>query len=127
MADTPEPYQPEPSPIAAGLTGRCPRCNARTLFDGWIRFADRCDVCGLDFSSFNVGDGAAAFLTLILGALVAAMAITVELAFSPPFWVHIILWPPITLALILGSLRGSKGVLLALEYRNAAREGRISK
>ena len=127
MADTPEPSPPEPSPIAAGLTGRCPRCNARTLFDGWIRFADRCDVCGLDFSSFNVGDGAAAFLTLILGALVAAMAITVELVFSPPFWVHIILWPPITLALILGSLRGSKGILLALEYRNAAREGRISK
>ena len=122
MADT-----PEPPPILAGLTGRCPRCNARTLFSGWINFADRCSNCGLDFSSFNVGDGAAAFLTLILGALVAAMAITVELVFSPPFWVHIILWPPITLALILGSLRGSKGVLLALEYRNAAREGRIAK
>jgi len=122
MADT-----PEPPPIVAGLTGRCPRCDAHTLFSGWIRFADRCTSCGLDFTTFNVGDGAAAFLTLIIGALVAAMAITVELLFSPPFWVHALLWPPITLALIFGSLRGSKGVLLALEYRNAAREGRISK
>lgn len=127
MADTPEPSPPEPSPIAAGLTGRCPRCNERTLFDGWLKFADRCDVCGLDFSSFNVGDGAAAFLTLIVGGLVAAMAITVELVFSPPFWVHALLWPPVALALIVGSLRGTKGILLALEYRNAAREGRISK
>jgi len=118
---------PEPPPIKAGLTGHCPRCDARTLFSGWIKFADRCDACGLDFSAFNVGDGPAAFLTLILGAIVAAMAITVELTFSPPFWVHLILWPPITLALIVGSLRGGKGVLLALEYRNAAREGRISK
>jgi uncharacterized protein (DUF983 family) len=116
-----------PPPLRAGLTGRCPRCNERTLFAGWIKFADRCDNCGLDFSAFNVGDGPAAFLTLIIGALVAAMAITVELVFSPPAWVHIILWPPITLALILGSLRASKGILLALEYRNAAREGRISK
>jgi uncharacterized protein (DUF983 family) len=36
------------------------------------------------------------------------------------------LWPPITLALIVASLRASKGVLLVLEYRNAAREGRIN-
>ena len=122
MADT-----PEPPPILAGLTGRCPRCNAHTLFASWIRFADRCTNCGLDFTTFNVGDGAAAFLTLIIGALVAAMAITLELLFSPPFWVHALLWPPITLGLIFGSLRGSKGILLALEYRNAAREGRISK
>ena len=115
-----------PPPIAAGLKGCCPRCGARTLFAGLIKFADRCGNCGLDFSAFNVGDGPAAFLTLILGALVAAMAITVELVFSPPFWVHILLWPPITLALILASLRASKGVLLVLEYKNAAREGRIS-
>jgi uncharacterized protein (DUF983 family) len=117
----------QPHPIRAGLTGCCPRCGARTLFSGWIKFAASCSSCGLDFTTFNVGDGPAAFLTLILGAVVAAMAITVELVFSPPFWVHLILWPPITLGLILGSLRVSKGVLLALEYRNAAREGRISK
>jgi uncharacterized protein (DUF983 family) len=115
-----------PSPIAAGLKGCCPRCGARTLFAGWIKFADRCPQCDLDFSTFNVGDGPAAFLTLILGGMVAAMAIMVELTFSPPFWVHILLWPPITLALIVASLRASKGVLLVLEYRNAAREGRIN-
>jgi uncharacterized protein (DUF983 family) len=115
-----------PPPVAAGLKGCCPRCGARTLFVGWIKFADRCSNCGLDFDAFNVGDGPAAFLTLILGALVAGMAIAVELIFSPPFWVHLILWPPVTLALIVGSLRACKGVLLALEYRNAAREGRIS-
>jgi uncharacterized protein (DUF983 family) len=96
------------------------------LFAGWIRFADRCSACGLDFATFNVGDGPAAFLTLIIGGLVAALAITVELIFSPPFWVHALLWPPVTLALIIVSLRIGKGVLLALEYRNAAREGRIS-
>ncbi len=82
--------------------------------------------CGLDYTQFNVGDGPAAFLTLILGGIVAASAIVVELTFSPPFWVHLLLWPPITLALIVVSLRASKAVLLALEYRNAARECRVS-
>lgn len=114
-----------PPPIRAGLTGHCPRCDARTLFAGWVKFADRCPRCGLDFKSFNVGDGAAAFLILILGAITAAAAIIVELKFSPPFWLHILLWPPIVLVLTILSLRASKGVLLALEYSHAAREGRI--
>lgn len=116
-----------PPPVRAGLTGHCPRCDAPTLFSGWVKFADRCPACGLDFSAFNVGDGPAAFLILILGAITAAAAITVELSFSPPFWVHILLWPPIVLAMTIVSLRACKGVLLALEFRNAAREGRIAK
>ena len=32
----------EPSPAASALRGHCPRCGAHTLFDGWVRFADRC-------------------------------------------------------------------------------------
>jgi uncharacterized protein (DUF983 family) len=120
------PDKTPPPPLRAGLTGHCPRCDAPGLFDGWTRFAKRCDACGLDFAAFNVGDGPAAFLTLIIGGLVAGLAIAVELIFSPPFWVHALLWPPVALALIILSLRIGKGVLLALEYRNAAREGRIS-
>lgn len=116
-----------PPPIQAGLTGCCPQCGARTLFSGWIKFAPRCRACGLDFGQFNVGDGAAAFLILIVGAIIVGLAITVELAFSPPPWLHLLLWPPLALILILLALRVAKGVLLALEFHNAAREGRISR
>jgi len=95
------------------------------MFAGWIRFADRCPSCGLDLTQFNVGDGPAAFLTLIIGAIVVGLAVWLEVAVHPPFWVHILLWVPITLAGVIGSLRIAKGALLALEYRNAAREGRV--
>jgi len=95
------------------------------MFAGWLRFAERCLACGLDFTQFNVGDGPAAFLTLILGAVVVGLAVWLEVAVNPPFWVHILLWVPITLAGVIGSLRVAKGGLLVLEYRNAAREGRI--
>jgi uncharacterized protein (DUF983 family) len=81
--------------------------------------------CGLDFDQFNVGDGPAAFLIMIVGGIVTILAVVVQLKFEPPFWVHILLWVPITLALVLGLLRIAKGALMALEYRNRAREGRI--
>ena len=34
------------------------------------------------------------------------------------------LWVPLTIAAVIGSLRITKATLLAIEYRNAAREGR---
>ncbi|WP_213980669.1 DUF983 domain-containing protein [Sphingomonas sp. dw_22] len=114
-----------PPLIDSGLKGCCPRCGARTLFVGFVKFADKCPNCGLDFSAFNVGDGPVVFLTLGIGALVTAMALWVEFTFQPGLLIHILLWVPITLALVVVMLRFSKGLLLALEYRNKAREGRI--
>lgn len=115
----------EPRPLACGLHGLCPRCGAKTAFAGMIKFSDRCRACGLDIARYNVGDGPAAFLTLILGTIVVIGAVALELSVSPPVWVHLLIWPPVTLAAVIVSLRVAKGWLLALEYRNAAAEGRL--
>lgn len=114
-------------PALAGdaVRGVCPKCGARTLFGGLLSFAPTCSACGLDFSAFNVGDGPAAFLTLIVGAIVVIGAISLELAVGPPFWVHILIWPAVTLGLVIGGLRVGKAALLISEYRNAAREGKL--
>jgi uncharacterized protein (DUF983 family) len=116
----------EPTSAQAALTGACPRCGARTLFAGWVRFAPRCRSCGLDFAAFNVGDGAAAFLILIVGAVVVIAALVLDAAAEPPFWVHLI-WVPVAGLLTVGGLRLAKAWLLAQEYRHRAHEGRIAK
>jgi uncharacterized protein (DUF983 family) len=116
----------EPSLPAVAFKGECPRCGARTLFNGWVAFAHRCRGCGLDYDAFNVGDGPAAFLILLVGAIVVAAAITLELAAEPPLWVHLV-WLPVTALLTLGGLRLAKAALLAQEYRHRAREGRIAE
>ncbi|MEA3066658.1 MAG: hypothetical protein QOK41_65 [Sphingomonadales bacterium] len=114
----------EPSSLKAALAGDCPRCGAHTLFAGWLRFADKCRACGLDFSSFNVGDGPAAFLIFIVGTITVVAALVVDGTFSPRWWVHLV-WIPVAAALTIGGLRVSKAWLLAQEYRHRAREGRI--
>ncbi len=106
----------------AALFGLCPRCGARTLFDGSIKFAAHCRACGLEFSKFNVGDGPAAFLTLIVGAVVVALALTLQLAIEPPWWVHVLLWVPLTTFGVIGGLRLAKAALLWSEYRHKAGE-----
>lgn len=127
MTDPERPAGILPSPTAVGLGGLCPRCGAKTLYGGVLAFAPRCPACGLDFGAFNVGDGPAAFLTTIIGTIVTIAAVVVALVWNPPWWVHVLLWLPITLAAVMGSLRITKGMLLALEYRNAARQGRIAE
>ena len=106
------------------LRGVCPRCGGGTLFDGLAAFRPACAACGLDLSRFNVGDGPAAFLTLVLGALVVVAAITAELTLHPPLWLHMLVWTPVTAVGVVWSLRVAKAALLAAEYRNDAREHR---
>ncbi len=118
--------RPAPSLTSASLRGLCPRCGAASLFDGAVAFAPTCRACKLDFAAFNVGDGPAAFLILIVGAIVAGSAIAVDLAATPPWWVHLV-WVPVALALTIGGLRLGKAALMFQEYRNQAREGRIAK
>lgn len=112
-----------PAPLKAAVRGLCPRCGARTLFAGVIAFASACAACGLDYSAFDVGDGAVPFLVFIVGAVVVIGAVWLQLAQHPPFWVHLLIWPALTLALTLGLTRVGKGLLLALEYR--ARAGKL--
>jgi uncharacterized protein (DUF983 family) len=89
-----------------------------------VKFAAKCRACGLEFDSFNVGDGPAAFLILTVGAIVTVAAITLELAVEPPWWLHLV-WIPVAAALTILGLRLGKAFLLAQEYRHRAREGRI--
>ncbi|GGD97402.1 membrane protein [Tsuneonella deserti] len=114
----------QPGIAAAALSGLCPRCGARTLFAGPARFAPKCRVCGLDFSRFDVGDGPAALLILIIGALVAGLAIWLQLTADPPYWLQALIWIPVTTALVIGGLRIAKAALLASEFRNKSGEAR---
>lgn len=120
---TEEIQEGQPGIAKAALSALCPRCGAKTLYAGWSKFADRCAACGLDFQSFNVGDGPAAFLTMVVGAIIIVLAILLDNAVRPPFWLHVLIWVPVTAAMTVWSLRVAKAALLAAEYRHRAGEG----
>ncbi|MEQ7874226.1 DUF983 domain-containing protein [Sphingomonas sp. ASV193] len=115
-----------PTLAAAALRGLCPQCGSRTLFAGWVKLAGRCRACGLDISVFNVGDGPAAFLILIVGAIVTVGALWLDAAAAPPWWVHL-LWIPVGIGLTLAGLRIGKAALVFQEFRYRAGEGRLRK
>src|SRR5258707_611621 len=110
----------EPPPLMAALKGLCPRCGNRTLFAGLATFAPKCRACGLDFAAFNVGDGPAAFLIFIVGGIVVGLAIVTQVRLSPPSWVHVLLWVPLTAILTGRSLREMVGQVYVIPCRPGA-------
>ena len=127
VTNRPDNSKGQPAIGEAALFGLCPRCGGKTLFGGLTAFAPHCTACQLDFRKFNVGDGPAAFLTLIVGAVIVGLALWLQLSFMPPWWVHVILWVPLTTLGVIGGLRLAKGWLLANEYQRGAGEHRLDQ
>ncbi|MBL8658699.1 MAG: DUF983 domain-containing protein [Rhodospirillales bacterium] len=103
--------------LAAGMRGLCPRCRRGRLFSGFLKVADRCPACGLDFSGHDAGDGPAVAAIFILGFGVTGLAGFVEYLFAPPMWLHALLWLPLIGLGAVGLLQPLKGLTIALQYR----------
>jgi uncharacterized protein (DUF983 family) len=114
-------------PILRGLAGRCPQCGNGSLFQGFLALKPRCESCGLDSSFADAADGPAFFVMFFSGFIVAGSALAVETLYSPPFWVHAVLWIPLILITTLLPLRPIKGLLIALQYHHKAAEGRLAR
>ncbi len=112
-------HYPRQNPLPTGIRGRCPRCGQGRLFRGFLTLNQRCPACRLDFGFADSGDGPAVFVILIVGFIIAAGALLLELAYAPP------VWPPLVLLFSLSLLRPLKGVMIALQFANQAGQGGI--
>jgi uncharacterized protein (DUF983 family) len=107
---------PRQSPLDVALRAVCPRCGRGRLFKGVLGIVDRCSVCDLDLRGSDAGDGPAVFVILGLGAIIMMLVFWVEFRFEPPWWLHVLLWGPITVGLAVWLLRLLKALLIAQQF-----------
>ena len=113
--------------IMAGVKGCCPRCGEGRLFAGFIDLAPRCEVCDLDYSFADSGDGPAVFIMLIAGAIVVGTALIIDANYEPPLSLLGAIFLPLTVFVSLGLLRPLKGWLIASQYRHKAEQGQLER
>ena len=111
-----------PSPYKAGLLCRCPGCGEGPLFKGLLTVRQSCPACGFDLAKADPGDGPVFFVIVVLGAVVVALALWLELRYAPPVWVHAVSWGPLIVVASLALLRIFKATLIALQFRYRAGE-----
>ncbi len=63
-------------------------------------------------------DAPAYFVILIVGHIVVPLALVVEVAYAPPYWLHAVLWLPLTLGLAIGLLQPVKGAIVGWQWAN---------
>ncbi|MEM8949981.1 MAG: DUF983 domain-containing protein [Pseudomonadota bacterium] len=107
-----------PSPLVTGLLCRCPACGSGPLFQGFLSVRQRCDVCGADLSGQDSGDGPAPFVIFLVGAIIVGLALFTEVRHEPPVWLHLALWLPLTVVLVLVLMRPAKALMIALQYKH---------
>jgi uncharacterized protein (DUF983 family) len=107
-----------PSPWKTGLLCRCPACGQGALFEGILTVRARCAVCDTDLSGQDSGDGPAPFVVFLVGAVVVGLALYSEVRYEPPVWLHLLIWLPLTMALVLLLLRPAKALLIAFQYKH---------
>jgi uncharacterized protein (DUF983 family) len=114
------------STIAAGIAARCPACHRGKLYSGYLALAPKCEHCGLDYAFADAGDGPAVFVILVTGFVVTGLALITEILYAPPYWLHAALWGPLAILIPLVLLRSFKGMLIALQFRHKAEEGKLA-
>lgn len=117
------------APLTVGFKGCCPRCGKGPLYKSLVNIELRpsCSACGLDYKFIDTGDGPAWFAMVILSVAILGGALFVEFRFDPPVWVHVVLWGLLTPLAAIALLRLIKGVLISLQFRNKAEEGRLAR
>jgi uncharacterized protein (DUF983 family) len=111
-----------PSVLQAALRCRCPRCGEGRLYRNLLEVRPRCAHCDLDLAQSDAGDGAAALVIMVLGAIIVGLAFWTEFHFAPPVWVHAVVWPVVTVPLAILMIRSAKAGLIAMQFRHRASE-----
>ena len=108
--------------LRAGWKGLCPRCGEASMFRSWLKIADRCPACGLDYRFASPDDGPAFFSLCFVAFPLIFVAVWLQVAFDPPAWVHVVTSLPLLVIGCLVVLRPFKGWLVASQYVNRAEQ-----
>ena len=79
------------------------------MFRAFLKVADRCDVCGEELHHQRADDFPAYLVIVIVGHLVVPLVLHVEMVYQPAYWIHAVLWLPLTLALSLAADPADQG------------------
>lgn len=119
--------------LGRGWGQRCPACGEGKLFGKFLKVQRECPACGEELFHHRADDFPAYIVILLLGHILVPLVIEVEMSFSPPMWVHAVLWLPLTVLLTVLLLPRVKGAIVAYQWRKGmhgfrkAREAKAAK
>jgi len=86
------------------------------MFSAYLKVNDRCPACAEELHHHRADDAPPYFTILIVGHIIVAALLSVELTFGPPMWLQMVAWPILAVVLCLVLLPCIKGALVGLQW-----------
>ena len=99
-----------------GFRRSCPACNRGHFFMGYLTLRDGCSHCGEPLGQIRSDDIPPYFTIAIVGHIVVPLILLTERTAPPPFWLTMLIWPPLTLLLTIILLPRVKGAIVGLMW-----------
>lgn len=104
------------SAIWRGMQGRCPECGEKTLWLKYLKVQNHCSACGLHLGGHQADDAPPYFTIFIVGHVIVPIALIVERLYTPPLYIHALLFTVLAVLVSLISLPIVKGGVVGLQW-----------
>lgn len=102
--------------VKRGFMCRCPACGEGHLFNRFLKVVKSCEACGAEMHHHRADDLPPYLVMVIVGHIVGYGILTTETRFEWPMWIHLSVWPALTLILCLALMQPVKGAVVGLQY-----------
>ena len=99
-----------------GFAGHCPHCGQGALFGRYLKVTPACATCGEDLSHHRADDLPAYIVLFLVGHIVVGTLMSTDAEGLWPLWIHMVIWPAMTLVLSLALLQPVKGAVVGLQW-----------
>jgi uncharacterized protein (DUF983 family) len=117
--ESPTETKGQPGFVPAALSGLCPRCGAKTLFDGGAQLADECAQCGLDFLSLERGGRFVGVVAMLIALALIMAALGIDAWLRPPLLPSLVFWCLAAAGSVIGGLRLYKAMWVYHGYEES--------
>ena len=115
-AEIPADRRDLPRAVLLGALHRCPYCGKGGLYRAYLKVAEQCPACGEDLYHQRADDAPPYVTIFVVGHLIVASVLAVDLVYAWPMWLNLAVWFPVTIALSLAFLPSAKGAIVGLQW-----------
>jgi len=102
--------------IGRGLMGQCPSCGHGRLFGKFLKPVAQCGACGEDLTAQRADDFPPYIVIMIIGHVLAPLAVMIEMAWHPPLWAFAGGGSLLVIVMALVMLQPVKGGVIGLQW-----------
>lgn len=102
--------------LKRGWRQKCPCCGEGKIYGKYLTVNDVCAKCGTELFHQRADDAPPYFVMTITGHVIVGGILITERIFSPPMWVELAIWLPVTVLLSLLLLPRVKGALIGYQW-----------